>query len=423
MGVIMNDKIRRLLLEFNPFWKGGYQIEYKPRDIYPDIAARLPEKQILALCGLRRTGKTTLLKKIITQLLQEHQADSILYFSFDDFPAEEFFPVIDEFVILHGKKTRFLILDEIQKLPNWAEKIKILYDSGQYKIVVSGSASLFLVRGARESLAGRIFEFEIGGLGFAEYLRFKEQEALIEKPQLYPVELQSELERYLLSGGFPELVGKTDYAFIRDYIKSAVIDKIVYMDLVKIFPIEYPRLLSSILEILIDRPGMLVDYNSFARELGSTRKTISNYFSYLERAYLVKKLYNFSRNRSTSEKKLKKYYPTFLSPTLSHRIDEEHLAAIIETVCAIKSGATFFWRDKQQHEIDLILTAGEKILPVEVKYRLHPGQRTALSYFSKKFGCNQAIIITRNAKKEQTGPPKIQWIPVTEFLLLHIPFI
>src|SRR5271157_3061197 len=146
---MINDKVKRALNEFNPFWTSPTKIEYKDRRIYERLKKFIKEPQIISLCGLRRVGKTTLLQKIIQDILEENPPDSVLYFSFDDFQELELFDVLDSFKEIHKKEPRFLFFDEVQKLPNWAEKVKILYDTKKYKIFVSGSESLFLRKGTR----------------------------------------------------------------------------------------------------------------------------------------------------------------------------------------------------------------------------------------------------------------------------------
>ncbi|MBI5046999.1 ATP-binding protein, partial [Candidatus Micrarchaeota archaeon] len=371
------------------------------------------ESQIVSLCGLRRVGKTTILQKIIQDLLKENQPDSILYFSFDDFQDLELFDVLDGFKEIHQKEPRFLIFDEIQKLPNWAEKVKIFYDTKKYKIFISGSESLFLRKGSRESLAGRIYEFEVKKLSFVEYLNFVGKGEMIKKPQLYDMELKIELSHYLLTGGFPELIGKEDRELIRQYLKTAIIEKIVFKDMTKIYPIENPAQLIAILDILIDNPGMIVDFSSLSQELGISRQTLSKYFEYLEMAHLVVKLYNFSRNRITSEKSLKRFYPTFLSPVLIEE-SEEKTGKLIETTCVLATDTKFFWRDKYKDEVDIILQLEKEIIPVEIKYRNQPSQNKGLQKFCKKYKCKDAIVVTKDkrGKKEE-----VRFVPVYEFLL------
>ena len=417
--IMINEKVRRLLVEYNPFWKEPFEVGYMDRAVYPEIKKLISEPQIISLCGLRRVGKTTLLKKAMSDLIGKHGPDAVLYFSFDDFQELELHDIIDAFREIHGKEPKFLFFDEIQKLENWAEKVKILYDTKKFKIFVSGSESLFLKKGSRESLAGRIFEFEIKGLAFSEYLGFAGKGKLAEKPMLYERELKAEMESYFLTGGFPELIGKTDKALVRQYIRNAVIEKIVFLDMVRIFPVENPQKLIQILEILIDNPGMLVDIQSFSQELGISRQTLSKYLEYLELSHLIVKLFNYSRNRSTSEKRLKKFYPAFLSSALSDKEDEEHKGKVVETFCVLHSGARFFWRDKYKNEVDIILNRDKETVPVEVKYRARHLENRGLEKFCKKYSSKEAIIVTKDIRKEAKEFANLKWIPAFEFLLNH----
>ncbi|MBU1165601.1 ATP-binding protein [Candidatus Micrarchaeota archaeon] len=410
---MVNEKVKRALREFNPFWKTPVEIEYKDREVYGKLRKFIKEPQIVSLCGLRRVGKTTLLQKIIQDLLKENPTDSILYFSFDDFGDIELYEILDGFKEIHQKEPRFLIFDEIQKLPNWAEKVKIFYDTKKYKIFISGSESLFLRKGSRESLAGRIYEFEVKKLSFLEYLNFVGKGEMTKKPQLYDIELKIELSRYLLTGGFPELIGNNDKAMIRQYLKTAIIEKIVFKDMTKIYPIENPAQLIAILDILVDNPGMIVDFSSLSQELGISRQTLSKYFEYLEMAHLVVKLYNFSINRITSEKSLKKFYPTFLSPVLIEE-SEERIGKLIETTCVLATDTKFFWRDKYKDEVDIILQQGKEVVPIEIKYRNKPSQNKGLPKFCKKYKCKEAIIVTKDKRGKNED---IRFIPVYEFLL------
>ena len=417
MVITINEKIRRILVESNPHWKGDYRPNLKGRAAYQKIRERMKERQIIVLCGLRRTGKTSIMQMMISDLLKTAKGDEILYFPFDDFEGGEIYPVLDEFAELHNHAPKYVFLDEVQKLDNWAEKVKILYDSGKYGLAVSGSESLFLLEGSRESLAGRVYEFEIENLSFSEYLDFAGKKELAEKPGVYDAELKAEFKNYLLSGGFPEMAGKTDAALIREYVKTSVVEKIVYKDMARLYPIDNPRSLISILEILNDNPGMQVDFDSFSRELSLTRQTVSKYFDYLERAHLVRKLYNFSKNRSTSEKRLKKFYPTCITSAMSDRADDEYFSKIVESACVLRSGAKYFWRDARKNEVDMVFWKGKDILPVEVKYRNRPERENSLLIFCKKFNCKEAILVTKTANKEEKEEARIHQVPAHIFML------
>ncbi len=300
MVIEINDKIKRLLVEYNPQWKSPIQLDFKDRSVLEKIRKRLNEPQIISLCGLRRVGKTTLLEKIISDYSKTHGASSTMYFSMDDFTQIELLDVIDAFKEIHGKEPKFVFLDEVQKLENWAEKVKILYDTKKYKLFISGSQSLFLRKGSSESLAGRIFEFEISSLTFGEYLEFSGKKQLALKPLLYSNELEKEFNDYLLTGGFPEMIGKKDVKLIREYVKNSIVEKIVFSDMPRLYPIEEPAKVAAILDVLVDNPGMMVELTSLSQKLGLSRQTLSKYLEYLEQAHLIVKTYNYSKNSLTS---------------------------------------------------------------------------------------------------------------------------
>ena len=78
---------------------------------------------------------------------------------------------------------------------------------------------------------------------------------------------------------------------------------------------------NPLLNIIMDEPGQIIELASLAGDMNLSRQTLSAYVSYLEQSFLIKKLYNFSRNRRKIERKLKKYYPAAVSPTLLFKED------------------------------------------------------------------------------------------------------
>jgi len=413
----MDELLKTAIIDSNPWWKGGFpDVQVRQREMFLEIEKFMPKKQIIGIYGLRRVGKSYLLYHLIRQLL-DGKADpkSILYFSFDAFSQASLADVLSSAGELAGQKPAFIFLDEVQKLPDWAEHVKRVYDLHHPKIVVSGSETLFFRKGSNESLAGRLFEFEAKPLSFGEYLQFRG----IENKPLYEKEVKSALSHYLLSGGFPELVDENDPLFIRKYIKEGVIDKAIYRDIPKSFPIEDPAALEQILNIIIANPGMMIDKAALGRELGLYRATISKYLFYLEAAFLVKSLHNFSKNRSTSEKKLKKYHPGFSPLSLGPHEDSAYYGMAVEAVCACHAGAKFFWRTPQKDEVDIVLTT--PLLPVEVKYRNRP-DTGGMGKFFEKFGGKSGIVITKGDEGAMgAGTGKARLVPLHKWLLEEKP--
>lgn len=173
-------KIKDVLLESNPWWKEEFKLEYHEREIHKQISEYIPLQQIIAFTGLRRVGKTTLMHKIVFDSIKNRfDSRNVIYFSFDEFREIEIREVLKEYEALMGKDLKdgkyLLLLDEIQKLTNWEDQIKRIYDTAgkNIKIIISGSESMFIKKKSKETLSGRVFEFKIETLSFKEFLDFR----------------------------------------------------------------------------------------------------------------------------------------------------------------------------------------------------------------------------------------------------------
>ena len=236
-------EIKEALRGFNPWWKGKFKVAFKEREVYSQIQKYLPLPHIIAFTGLRRIGKTTLMLKIVEDGIKKGiDAKNIVYFSFDEFKGAEIRKIVAEYEGLMErdfKKGKYmLLLDEIQKLDNWENQLKGVYDTfgKNIKIIVSGSESLFIKRKSKETLAGRIFDFKVGPLSFREFLLFKGVD--LKPVGLYEKELGRLLDRYALTLGFPELVNINDKEIIKKYIKESIVEKVIFRDIQNLFKIK-----------------------------------------------------------------------------------------------------------------------------------------------------------------------------------------
>ena len=406
--------------DFNPWWEEKFKLEYKEREIYSKIKKFLDMPQIIALTGLRRVGKTTIMLKIVEDWISSgFNPKNILLFSFDDFKDNTIRAVIDEYERVNNKKLldeKFLFLfDEIQKVDNWQEQIKIIYDlyKKNIKMIISGSESLFILKKSKESLAGRIFEFKVDTLTFREFIKFKG--VAYSSLDLYRKEYIKLFEKFILSGGFPELCEIDDKEKIKMYVKEGIRDKILYKDIPSLFKIGDISMLNSILESITENPGQLIELSNFSNENKISRPTLSNYLRYLEDSFLIKKIYNFSKNKRKVERKLKKYYPALISIDLLFNNDELSKSKAFENAIINQLKVNFFWRDPYKHEVDAIL-AEDKITPVEIKYGKI--EIESLSFFMKKFKIKEGFIISRDEEGERkVDAGKIKIIPAWKWLL------
>jgi predicted AAA+ superfamily ATPase len=410
-------QIKSILPDLNPWWKGPFKAEYKDRAVYARIRKFLPLRQIIALTGLRRVGKTTLLMKAAADVISEGlDPKHVIYFSFDEFKGVEIRDVLraaEELLEkdVSGGRT-LLLLDEVQKLQDWENQAKTLYDlHPRMKVMISGSESLFIKRKSRATLAGRIFEFRVEPLSFKEYVDFKGEP--LSPPGLHARELNRSYGEYMRTQGFPELVGVRDKEIIQKYIRESIVEKVLYRDISQLYRIRQIAVLEALLGILMDEPGQMVDLTSLGRDLSITRQTLSQYLRYLEESYLIRKLYNYSKNRRKTERKLKKVYPTIQSPELLFKDDDRARSKAFECSVVNQLRAEYFWRDIYRNEVDVIRD-GTPPMPIEIKYgKIETGGVTA---FLRKFKMAEGLIISRDkAFVHEENGRRIRVVPAYEY--------
>jgi predicted AAA+ superfamily ATPase len=412
--------LRGVLADFNPWWASSWSVDYKDRIIFSEIKRFLKERQIIALTGLRRVGKTTLMEKIVFDALNDgFDSKRILYFSFDHFKSIELKELVDVFLDLTKNSIRdgkfIFLFDEIQKVVDWENQLKMIYDLYKnIKIIVSGSESFFIKSRSKESLAGRIFVFTIGQLSFKEFLTFKGVK--FDNIDLHAKELLVLFDEFVLTQGFPELVGKNDRIVIGKYLREGVVDKVLYQDMVKVIPLMDVSLAEPLLESITDDPGRIIELQDFSKDFGFTRQKVSEHLKYLEEAFLIKKLYNYSRNKRKSERKLKKYYPSIIFPELLFKEDSDSKSKVFEQAVVRELNATFFWRDSSKNEVDIIKT-DKGVLPIEVKFGRVEVE--GLLAFMEKFGLREGVVLTRNSDQVLIfGNKKIKVFPAWKWFLI-----
>ena len=182
----------------------------------------------------------------------------------------------------------------------------------------------------------------------------------------------------------------------------------------ELFSVKDTSTLESLVNIIMEEPGQIIELSQLAKELGSTRQTISTYLTYLEEAFVVRKLYNYSTNKRKIEK-AKKYYPTIASPTLVFKTDDYSKSKVFEWLAVRELKPDFFWRDSYKNEVDIVLDENPAA-PIEVKY----GKISfdGLTAFMKKFGVKNARVISRDVEqKQKIGEKTIEIIPAYKLFL------
>lgn len=415
------ELIERILKQ-NPWWANrepGDIRDYKERFLIGDIAGYFSARQIIAVLGLRRTGKSVLLFQLIKRLLRDVPPRRILYFSFDELMGKD--PLIIEKVIeayeneilRDDLENVYVFFDEISHLDNWQVILKRYYDlRKKIKFFVSGSSSVHIKK-SKESLAGRIYEFILPPLSFKEYLYLKGINSA--DITLNRGILRQELNRYLLCGSLPEIMLETDFQKVKRYIGS-LIDKIIFQDIPRVYDVNEPEILKIIMSLIAEKPGMLLEYQTLSSALKVTYQTVSKYVSYLEKAFLIKLVYNFRGSPVARARKLKKAYlgsVTFPPAFLDSEEDVLRIMPLLaENLVCLALGAKWFW--KKYTEVDFYHRGS----PVEVKYSETKADIGNALLACRYLKSNKLRVVTKDIEKEDKSEGvDISYIPLWRFLL------
>lgn len=274
-----------LFYEYNPWWEGDFfQEDILPREqLEAKFDGLLPSKSVIFLTGLRRVGKTTLMKKAIKKLLDQGiSPKNIFYVSMDDYllRGNTILDVISEYkklLKLSGDQFLYFFLDEIGYVPKFRHQLKNLYDKGNCKVTVSSSSSSAL-KDTRGWLTGREIQLEVSPLNFEEYLIFRNIKVKKRDSAL----LETYFEEYMQDGGMPEYVLTRN----REYLTS-LLDDIIYKDIIGHHNIRQTQVIKDYFSLLMERSGKQISINKVANILKISPDTAKRYLTMFEETYLI----------------------------------------------------------------------------------------------------------------------------------------
>jgi len=222
--------MEEILYKSNPWWEEKYIFNGISRNRYlQKLDNLLHNKDIIFLTGLRRVGKTSILKNFISVLINEKDIEPkhIFYITLDLIALSDMTigEIIKEYKKLHkipSSQKLYIFLDEVTSKENYQQELKNIYDIEDIKIYAS-SSSASLLKDRNAYLTGRQRVIEVMPLDFEEYLIFKN--ITIKKSDAYLKE--SYFEEYMSDGGMPEYVLTGDISYIQN-----IIDNIIYKDII-----------------------------------------------------------------------------------------------------------------------------------------------------------------------------------------------
>lgn len=341
---------------------------------------------IQVLVGPRQVGKTTGVKQLLARY-----PDAAHYANADDILTTDRTWLMEQWqkALPFGKKT-LLVIDEIQKVPNWSETVKSLWDNapGALRVILLGSSSLQLQKGLSESLAGR---FE-----------------LIKTHQWNYEELRSafkySLDRYLTYGGYPGAVSfESDFDRWYGYLKDSIIEAVIGKDILLNHKVGNPALFRQAFEILCRYPAQEISYTKLLGQLQDRGNTdlVKYYIELYSGAFLVHPLEKYSAKsyltRGSSPKILVSCPALYTMNEGPHVLnDPEKRGRIFEAVVGVRllqlPGNLYYWREKRE-EVDFVYSYQGQLYAVEVKSGRRKLSR-GLNAFVEKFPKASPVIIT-----------------------------
>lgn len=471
---------------YNPWWNdGGSAFAGLPefhRDVFDDLYSdiqRLP--QMISITGPRRVGKSTLLRQCIRKLIQENgaaQAQRIVYFTMDDpallLPHVDMDRFFEDLVAEFAKRAKdgavYLFLDEIQKFPRWELYLKKHYDlKTPVRFVVSGSASAPIFRKSRESLLGRIHDYQVLPFSFREWYFFPSQDhesshKLRDIGKNFRLDKTAKetlawikhyvglgsakhakynlatLERYFFEGGFPEVWNLPDILAKQEYLYQNQIERVIFEDLLVAAEFRKPEMLRRFYLGLLAEPGRETNVTKLSKDIGITASTITSYFPLLEATDLVWRLHKYTGSKATAKAGNFKSYLVDLAvrnavmKLTPERLlaDEPVLGLYAENIVAnhlrrwpgLVELAYYRERDK---ELDFIVDLGSARIGIEVKYRttLNENELNKSRAIAETLGCEAYVVVCKERpddllekRLQEKSRIPLAVVPLADFLLL-----
>lgn len=373
------------------------------RYIFLKIKPYINSPEAIVITGMRRVGKTTLLR----QIMEEIKSENKIFLDMENPATRKYFEEENYETILNnlrflgmdtGKKG-YVFLDEIQFLKNIPSVVKYLSDHYKIKFFLSGSSSFYLKNLFSESLAGRKYIFELFPLSFREFLRIKGAkiniEAVKKEISLSHAVFESinrYYDEYLLYGGFPA-VAQIESVQEKKKALEDIFSSYFQLEIIQIGDFRKTNVVRDLMLLLMERTGAKIDIQKLSRELRVSRETISNYIAFLESTYFISLIRPFSRNRDTEIRSMPKFY--LCDSGLANQFSRVSEGALFENAvfnALRESGEVNYYQKKSGVEIDFII---DKKYAYEVKINAYEQDIKKLAALSKELKLKDYRIISR----------------------------
>ena len=336
------------------------------RSIEENITPLLGGRKAIIIMGARQVGKSTLLSQMLGS------REDVIWMNGDEPDIQDLFQEMTSTrieTILGNKK--ILVVDEAQRIPNIGLRLKLITDQiPEVQVIATGSSSFELANKVNESLTGRKREFKMFPLTFCEMAKHT---SFLEESRLIP--------HRLVYGYYPEIVANPGDE--RATLKELA-DSYLYKDILTLESIKKPDKLTRLLKALALQIGSQVSYNEIGNLIGLDSKTVEKYIDILEKSFIIFRLGSYARNQRNELKSSRKIFFWDLGirnaiignlSQIENRTDAGELWENFVIAERLKKNAysgsfaqSYFWRTRQQSEIDYIEEEDGKLSSFEFKW-------------------------------------------------------
>ncbi|MDR2564031.1 MAG: ATP-binding protein [Prevotellaceae bacterium] len=290
------------LLRLNPHWSGKKYHSLQCRSAVENLKRKKDLPHIQVLTGIRRSGKSSIFRLMINDLI-DGGADpkSILILNLDEpiftFVWEnvaELYKIVEAAEQITGISIKYLFLDEVQQLSGWELFVKGAYDTQRFaKIYLTGSNSDLLQNKFATLLSGRYFSNIIRPLSLKEIFTINgltdRYAALSQR-----LKMLSLTEKYLQWGSFPEIALNEIENSVKTELLSSYYESIVLKDCIVYNNVRDNALFYKLLHFVLSNVAAQFRYNTLAKAVKSNEVTVRNYLNYAARSYIITDVANFS---------------------------------------------------------------------------------------------------------------------------------
>ena len=381
---------------------------------------------IKLITGPRRAGKSVL----ALQLLQNQ---NFAYLNFDDDLLLKHFN--EDTVTLTLKEIyqnfEFLLLDEIQNLPNWELWVNKLYRRG-LNLVITGSNSKLLSSEMATSLTGRYIQIPVFPFSFMEFLHVNDPSIDVNpETPLETGKLLGWLHTYMLNGGFPETI--LNPGLLKNYL-SSLFDSVLLKDILKRFRIRQTQQLYDLSNFLLFNYTNLFTYNQIKENLGfNSVATVQKFVGYLEEPYLFQRITRYDTKIKQQQKASQKIFIIDNGFVQARSFElSPNYGRLLENLVFIElfrrnykpELELFYYRTRNDREIDFLIRKGHRVEQlIQVCYDINQPKTLkreldALTEAAAELKCNNLLLLTWDREQlMEVNQFTVRLIPAYKWLI------